>query len=405
MENIPALQREKHNLGVEARKILDLCKAENRQPTTEEQAKLEKIWADGETLESTITREASTQRLEMASVKIDSTEPEKRERKSAGRQFIESEAYRNMVERRIWNTDPVEIRDIIASALYDAGSGVSVTPQIVPGIVGVPQQPLRIRDLFNVAATTSNSIAFVRETLFTNNAAAVKESIEGSEQEKPESVKTFESEVVPVQTLAHWIPATRQIIADATGLEAFINNQLIYGLKTEEEYELLFGSGTAPHLTGVCPLATSYDPTLPAQMGVTNITNIDHIRAAIYQVRAALYPADAVVLNPFDWAAIELAKNTTGSYIWVVVTEGGVSRLWRLPVVESDTMPQGHFLVGAFKLGAQLWDREQASIRIAEQHADFFIKNLVAILCEERLALTVYRPQAFIYGTFSEYGS
>lgn len=56
-------------------------------------------------------------------------------------------------------------------------------------------------------------------------------------------------------------------------------------------------------------------------------------------------------------------------------------------------------LVGAFKLGAQVFDRWDARVEVGYVNDDF-TKNLVTILAEERLALAVYRPEAFIYGDF-----
>ena len=41
----------------------------------------------------------------------------------------------------------------------------------------------------------------------------------------------------------------------------------------------------------------------------------------------------------------------------------------------------------------------EAQVRVAEQHDDFFVKNMVVILAEERLALTLYRPEAFVVVT------
>jgi HK97 family phage major capsid protein len=393
MVNIPDLQRERNLKQKEAERILDKAENEKRSLTKEDNERLNELFGGIKTLDSQIKRAEYHNRMEMGAAHTGDPG------ESIGQAFTDSDEYREMIRKGTWNSDPVQYRDIIASKLADVTYGVGVMPEFVQTIQGAPQQPLRVRDLLPKGMTSQNSVAFVRETLFTNNAAAVKESIEGSSQEKPESVKQFESVVVQIQTIAHWIPATRQIVADAPALTSLLNTQLIYGLKVAEEYELLHGNSTAPHLTGICPLASVYDSTLPTQLGVTDAQRIDDIRAAIY------YDADAVVLNPFDWAAMELTKEeTTGKYLWVSVTDGGVPRMWRLPVVVSHQMPKGDFLVGAFKMGAQLWDREEANIRIAEQHLDFFTKNLVAILAEERVGLAVYCPQAFVYGEFEGYG-
>ena len=58
------------------------------------------------------------------------------------------------------------------------------------------------------------------------------------------------------------------------------------------------------------------------------------------------------------------------------------------------------FLVGAFGTGAQLYDRQAASVRVSEQHSDFFVRNAVVVLVEERMALAVKRPESFVVGTF-----
>jgi HK97 family phage major capsid protein len=110
--------------------------------------------------------------------------------------------------------------------------------------------------------------------------------------------------------------------------------------------------------------------------------------------------ADAIVLALSDFWGIALTKTTIGSYILPDIQSAPVPRIWGLPVAVSQSLAAGSFLVGAFRQGAGLWDRADATIEISREHQDFFIKNMVAILCEERLALTVYRNTAFVHGSF-----
>ena len=74
--------------------------------------------------------------------------------------------------------------------------------------------------------------------------------------------------------------------------------------------------------------------------------------------------------------------------------------LWNLPVVDTEAMATGNFLVGAFGLASQIFDRMDAVILIADQHEDYFIKNKLVVLCEERLALVNRRPSAMVKGNF-----
>ena len=319
------------------------------------------------------------------------------ERKSLGKQFVESEQYKAMIASGRFESNAFETKDLISSDAASAGD--LVVPMRVPGIVTPPTREFRIRDLLAQGNTQSNLVEFVVESGFVSEAAPVAEGKEGSDLggEKPESAITFEKASEPVITIAHWIPATRAIIADAPALQAYINNRLIYGLKIAEEDQLLNGAGGGTELNGLVTQQTAFDPAL---LGVDD-NIVDVIRRAVLQARLAEYPVDGVVLHPTDWANIELAKDDEGRYIWVTVPQGGEFKLWRVPVVETTAITEGTFLVGAFKLGAQIWDRENVSIRISEHHADYFTRNLVAILCEERLALTVFRPEAFVGGALA----
>jgi HK97 family phage major capsid protein len=105
-------------------------------------------------------------------------------------------------------------------------------------------------------------------------------------------------------------------------------------------------------------------------------------------------------MSPTDWHHLELTKDNENRYLIASPTARTPPMIWGQPVVESDGMALGDFLVGAFRMAATLFDREQAGILLSTEDQDNFVRNLVTILCEERLALAVTRPAAFVHGEF-----
>ena len=319
--------------------------------------------------------------------------------KSVGDRVLEDEGVKAMMEGKAARAtvflDSLESKTVGPISSASDSAGVNVVPQRV-GMVRPPEQDLRIRGLLMPGRTSSNAIEYVKEKLFQNNAAPVAELAQ-----KPQSDVSFELVSTTVKTIAHWMYASKQILADAPMLASYINGRLIYGLKYVEEQQLLLGDGTGQNILGIMPQATAYDSSLETTLGITNKNKMDILRAAMLQVQLAEYEPSGIVLHPTDWAAITLTKDSNGNYL-VANPQSTLSRiLWSLPVVPSMSMTQGQFLVGAFRLGAQLFDREQANVAVSYEDRDNFIKNAVTIRAEERLALAVYRPAAFVAGSFS----
>jgi len=276
----------------------------------------------------------------------------------------------------------------------DVGEGI-VEPQRLPGVDVMPKQRLFIRDLIAPGRTTSPAIFWVQQTGFTNNAAAVGENPVGG---KPYSDIEFGSKITPVQTIAHMFKASKQIMDDMAQLQSMVDAELRYGLKYVEEQEILFGDGTGNNLEGIVPQASAF----AAAFSVENQTGIDDLRLAMLQAQLARFPASGHVLHFIDWARIELAKDTLGRYILANPADLTGPTLWGLPVVATEAAAfQGKFLTGAFQAGAQIFDREDANVVISTENADDFEKNMISIRCEERLALAVKRPEAFVYGDFT----
>lgn len=316
------------------------------------------------------------------------------EAKSAGEELSESEDFQALQTRGrgVARIGRKAVTNITSATTGTGGAGAGIQPTRVPGIVVGPEREFTIRDLIMPGRTASNSVEYVRESGFQNMAAAQA----GEGAMKAQSDLSFELKDTPVRTIAHWFRASKQVLSDVPLLQSYINGRAIYGLKYKEEEQILAGDGTGQNLLGLIPQATAFNEALRK----AGDTKIDTLRRAILQVRVAEYRASAIALNPVDWADIELTKDANGSYIWVNVQEGGVQRLWKLPVVDSNAVPEGEFLVGAMNIAAQVFDREEAAVEVSTEDGDNFRTNMVTIRAEERLAMAVYRPESFVHGEF-----
>jgi len=338
--------------------------------------------------------QARLQAAEQMVVKMESGGGSHAGQKTMGEQFLEAEgfeAFAAQSARGLKGSFSTSIKGAVTS--LPASAGALIVPQHL-GMVQPAQQRLFLRDLLAWGRTTSSSLEYVRETGFTNNAAPVSEN---PTNVKPESDLTFELDSAPVATIAHWIRASRQVLADAPMLASYINGRLTYGLKLKEENQLLNGSGVGLNINGIMTQASAYaNPGVWVQAE----TAIDRLRIALLQVALAEYNADGIVLSPIDWCEIELRKTTDNAYLFATPSGLAVPGLWGRPVVASQSMTAGDFLVGSFQQGAQGWDREDVSVTVSTEDRDNFVKNMVTILCEERVGLTVYRPEAFVTGDF-----
>jgi HK97 family phage major capsid protein len=286
----------------------------------------------------------------------------------------------------------------INAAVTESGNADLVLPSRVPGLVGPGLRRLTVRDLLNWGRTTSNAVEFVKENVFTNSADVVSENpVNG----KPESNITFTLDSAPVATIAHWIHASKQVLSDVPMLQSYIDGRLRHGLKLKEEAQLLLGSGTGLNISGLYTEATAYSQ--PAGVGVVaDEQRLDRLRLALLQAELAEYNATGIVLHPVDWAMIELLKSDTEhQYLFANPHSITTPMIWGRPVVSTAAMAAGTYLVGAFSMGAQGWDREDINVTVSLEDRDNIIKNMVTILVEERLALTIYRPQAFVKGAFT----
>lgn len=310
--------------------------------------------------------------------------------KSIGTRFIESEGFKSWHASGGMKTSRDAFGFRVKAITSDpASAGDGIAPNRLPGVQPLPMRRMTVRQLITPGRTDSPVIQYLQETGFTNNAATVAENVR-----KPESAITYDLKNANVVTIAHFIKATKQILDDFAQLQSQIDGRLRYGLELAEEAQLLNGSGVGNNISGIRTGATAY----VAPIVVAGATRIDILRLALLQAELAEYPSTGIVLHPSDWAAIELLKDSTGTYIFANPQSLAQPGLWGRPVVTTPAMTADEFLVGAFQMGAQVFDREDANVVVATQNEDDFVKNMITIRGEERLAMAVYRPEAFVKG-------
>lgn len=307
-------------------------------------------------------------------------------RKSMGAQLADSAEFKSLVSRQS-NSARLEIKNSTFSE-----TGTNMYPQNVPGIIPGKYEPLTIRDIIPAGVTNALTVVSTKEIWdgFNNGAAEVKQG-----ETKPQSDVSFKQINTQIETVAHWLKVSNQLLADAPAIVSYIDTRLRYGLAKRIDGQLLNGDGTAPNIAGL--LTNKEVPTYKAIKG-DNL--VDAVNRAKYTMWTYGVIPDAVVVNPADWSAMELAKSTQGVYLYGLPGSAAGMNVFGVPVVLSPQIKQGEFLIGSFKQGAMVWDRQAVTVE-AGFVGDDFTRNLVTLRAEERLGLEVSVPQAFLKGAFS----
>lgn len=333
-----------------------------------------------------------------------------------GKQFINDPQYKQLRESGVWNNPAsltpfsVQLKGsmlqyLVTKALIYTGSGVG-GPLIVNDrapTVELAQRELTVLDIIPNTSTTSGTIEYAEETAWINGAAEVAEATAttGTSGQKPESTLQYTLRTVPVATIAHWIPVTNAMLADAPAIDGMIRNRLLLGLNIRLEQQVISGDGNSPNIRGIIntPGVLSMGVNGAVSLGGA-ATVIDAAYAAMNAVMVTgLAQPSATVIHPNDWAAVRLAREnsasgTLGGYLYGSPALAGPVTMWGRAVVVSTGISENTMLVGDFNQGCMLFDREQGAIRVGTIN-DQFTRNMQTILAELRAAFAVFRPTAF----------
>lgn len=264
-----------------------------------------------------------------------------------------------------------------------------------PGVVMVEQQPLMVANLFAQGTTQNTTIRYLREDTFTNASTALAE--EGTFQEMSWDLSEQDTAIKKCGVLGR---ITDEMLADSDAIASYFDARIPFAVAQLQDQHLVSGDGTSNKITGI--LSTSGIQTEAAGASPTQIDAFCKAKTKVGN-GVGFFPADAILINPTDWQNIRLTKDSNGQYLlggpafgpYGVGSYMASGMLWGLPVVETTAISAGTAIVGAFRLGAQLWTRQGLLVEMTNSDASDFANGRVAVRAYLRHGLSVYRPLAF----------
>lgn len=322
--------------------------------------------------------------------------------KSVGQQFVDSASYKAFSadasnDRSARHTISLK-NDSPTTSVVSTGitRNTLAAPAQLGGIYGAPDLPLLIESLIPHIPVQSSSVEYLKNTAFTNNAAVVAEG-----SAKPESTFGFALATANIVTVAHWTKITEQLAADAPAVAAYINAKMMYGLALKIDRQLVSGTGTSTQLAGLLKSGNFTDYSTAVASQIPQGANlIDFALIIKAHLESLGYPPKQLLLNPADWAALALLKDTQKRYLLGGPAGITTQQLWGLPVVTTAAVPSGKYIMADFALGATIFDRQEVAVEI-DREGDDFRKNLLTIRAERRLGLGVEDAAAIAGGDWS----
>ena len=399
----------------DAREIVEKALVEGRPMTEDERNKSLNMVNDAKQGLDDVALERKIAELQAAAAKGKEEETQEEVKGSMGERFAQSKEFKDWMKQvapngRIpesakgFSSPAFEVnmpfeKKAVLTGLSSTSGGAFIQNDDTGIYVPMGRKPLKLRDLISVRSTNSDTVEFVQQTAQVTQAAFVAEATSAAAPTvnssthavelnsgggyKPEGAMTFVKVSTPVETVAVWIPVTKRALADAAQLRGIIDQELRDSLLDKIETNILFGEETPDFVgvaetTGILTQDFSTNILTTARKAITNLAT-NGLEAS----------PTAFVVAPADWEAVELALFAAAPYLPYQQS------MWRIPVVESQYLTAGTAYLGNWKQ-AVMWDRQQVTISVSDSHADFFIRNLVAVLAEARAAFGVLKPKSFV---------
>jgi len=274
-------------------------------------------------------------------------------------------------------------------------TGEVIPADRVPGYKFDPTRPTHIRQLLAQGSTQSDVVRFVKESGYSNGAAATAEGTTLTQSDFDMTAADAN-----VRKIGTYFRISEEMLADTPQLTSYLSARAPEKLLEVEDTQILSGNGTAPNLSGIITDATAFAAGDLAD-SVDEANEFDAIVAALNQLAGANYNADTILLNPSDFHKILLLKDSQNNYLKDQVYSGLQPVFMGVKVVLNTAIAAGSFLIGNFGVGTQLWVRDGINVEFFREDGTNVRDGFVTVRVSERVALTNYLPNAFVKGTFA----
>lgn len=262
----------------------------------------------------------------------------------------------------------------------------------VPGVIFDPDRNVHVRSFMPVGTTGLNSIEYTQETAIADNTA---NTAEGSGL--PQSDVDLTLQTANVRKIGTYLIMSDEILEDMPTFLSYITARFGRKLRLAEDTQILYGDGTGQNLTGITIGAAAYVD----EIADGNVNHFDILAYGIKQATVNEYFPNVVMVHPTDYVSMITTKDTQGNYLVPAIFSGMQVTVDGVPVVKSTAVTAGDFIIGDFRQGSQIWDRKAPTVEVTNTNEDNFVKGMNTVRVFERLALTNYRTNAFVYGDFA----
>lgn len=274
-------------------------------------------------------------------------------------------------------------------------TGEVIAADRVPGYKFDPTRPTHIRQLLAQGSTQSDVVRFVKESGYSNGAAATAEGTTLTQSDFDMTAADAN-----VRKIGTYFRISEEMLADTPQLTSYLSARAPEKLLEVEDTQILSGNGTAPNLSGIITDATAFAAGDLAD-SVDEANQFDVIVACLNQLAGANYNADTILLHPSDFHKILLLKDSQNNYLKDQVYSGLQPVFMGVKVVLNTAISAGSFLIGNFGVGTQLWVRDGVNVEFFREDGTNVRDGFVTVRVSERVALTNYLPNAFVTGTFA----